>query len=363
VPPGEANFNGPAILIVEAAKVPEDPDDYEDGDSFLPSNRFHGIVATAWSGGSANDFGGDKGAIGVVGRGGRNEGTGVAGLGGGTPEPGNGGEGGIGVYGRGGPKQTHFSNPATPPGAGVVAQGGRQSDTGNTLRRPHAAGLIAIGGGTGVNHDFLPAHPLTETGGVGVYGQGAEQMVVDVPVLNETGASTGSMAPSGPLEPGAGVLGRGGVPIPPEGPVAAGVIGLAGGVPVRGIAETGDAGVFGRGPAAGVRGQSADGGGVHGVADNDGRGGVFQSRRAAQVRLVPQKASEAFLNPASVAPVEIPAGREGIQLSKDGQGGDLLAQMDGRKQCALWFCVRGSDGTSPVQWAQVLLGTAFDGRV
>ena len=111
VPPGQSNFNGPAIMIVEVAKDAEDPDDYEDGDSFVPSNRFDGLIATGWSGGGAGNFGGTPGGTGVIGRGGRNEGTGVLGLGGGTPEPGNGGAGGIGVHGLGGPQADFFADP------------------------------------------------------------------------------------------------------------------------------------------------------------------------------------------------------------------------------------------------------------
>ena len=146
VPPGQSNFNGPAIFIAEVAKDAEDPDDYEDGDSFIPSNSFDGIVGKGWSGGSASNFGGTPGGTGVVGRGGRNQGTGVFGLGGGTPEPGNGGAGGIGVHGLGGPQADFFADYTTPPGAGLVGQGGRQSEFDNRLRLPHAAGVIGLGG-------------------------------------------------------------------------------------------------------------------------------------------------------------------------------------------------------------------------
>ena len=189
VPPGEANFWGPAILIVETAKEAEDPDDYEDQGGFIPSNPFHGIMATGWSGSGPSNFGGTSGASGVIGRGGRNQGTGVVGLGGGVPEPGSNGAGGIGVHalggsgihGLGGSQVDLFPDPSTPPGAGVIGQGGRQTDGGNTRRLPHAAGVIGIGGGIGPNKDVLPAHTLTETGGVGVYAQGAEATLTMVP--------------------------------------------------------------------------------------------------------------------------------------------------------------------------------------
>ena len=71
VQPDQGNFNGPAILIVDVAKDPEDEDDYDDGQSFQPSNAIDGVVATGWSGGSASNFGGTPGGgVGVVGKGG-----------------------------------------------------------------------------------------------------------------------------------------------------------------------------------------------------------------------------------------------------------------------------------------------------
>ena len=93
--PGEPDFNGPAILIVEVAKDLEDSEwdnsDYDDYWAYIPANQVHGIMATAWSGGSIaddpDDLAGDPGGIGVIGRGGRNEGTGVQGLGGGINGP------------------------------------------------------------------------------------------------------------------------------------------------------------------------------------------------------------------------------------------------------------------------------------
>ena len=215
VQPDKADFEGPAILMVEVARDAENPDDYDPPGAFTPSNSFHGVMATGWSGSGPSKPFGDKGAVGVVGRGGGNEGTGVVGQGGGIQQPKlSNGEGGIGVHGLGGSKLPGAYppwDPAIPPGAGVVAQGGRQSDDGNRLRVPHAAGLIAIGGGTGLKKDLLPDHPLTATGSVGVYGQGADATVTMVPPVDETGSSIpGPWVPSGPLAPGAGVLGRGG---------------------------------------------------------------------------------------------------------------------------------------------------------
>lgn len=364
VPPGQGLFNGDAILIVEAAKNAEDPDDYEDGGTFRPANKLHGIVAVGYSSGSPSNLAGTPGAAGVIGRGGNNQGTGVVGLGGGvpdddSPETGN-GAGGIGVHGLGGSQAPFltFADPSTPPGAGVIGQGGRRSDHNNTLRLPHAPGVIGLGGGIGPAHDSLLVHTLTETGGIGVYAQGAEATVSMVPPPGPPGIPAGPNVPSGPLAPAAGVLGRGGVPIPPRGPVAAGVIGLAGGVPIPDISESGDTGVYGTGPT-GVTGRGVSTG-VHGVAVGSGRGGMFESVRSAQVQLVPQKVLEAFPTAVGVTPLAIPRGSEGAQLPKDGQAGDLLSLMDKQQQCTLWFCVGGPDKDS-AQWAQVLLGPSFPG--
>jgi hypothetical protein len=110
----------------------------------------------------------------VVGRGGRKEGTGVQGLGGGAPEEDDHGAVGIGVHGIGGSQLVYSLNPKVAPGAGLVGQGGRQSQLDNTLQLPHAAGVIGIDGGSGPDFDALPSLTLMETGGVGVYGQGAD---------------------------------------------------------------------------------------------------------------------------------------------------------------------------------------------
>ena len=350
VPPGQPNFNGPAIMIVEVAGDAEDPDDYESGDSFLPSNAFDGLVVTGWSGGSASNFGGTPGAgSGVVGKGGRNQGTGVVGFGSGTKEPGsgNGGGGGIGVHGIGGSQPSFFVDPNAPPGTGVIGQGGLRNPTENLSRLPHAAGVVGLAGAEG-----KPLPPATDTGGFGVWGQGADAETMMVMPRDETGTIPGPVVPSGPADPGAGVFGRGGVPTPPGGPVAAGVIGLAGGITtIPGASETGNCGVFGKGPN-----------GVVGLGDGDnGRGGKFESIRAAQVWLVPHDTRRPSPPTANVSPTAIVMGERGrVELPRDGRGGDLLTLMDSERQCTLWFCVQDA-ADRPARWAQVLLGTAFDG--
>lgn len=377
VPPGQSNFNGSAIFVVEAADHAEDPSDYDEGENHFPDTLIHGIVSTGWSGDGPSQPGGFPGAAGVIGRGGANVGTGVVGHGGGFREPGgSGGIGGIGVHGRGGGGLglgPSFIDPVTPPGAGVIGQGGRQDDQNNRDRRPHAAGVIGIGGGTGLGRDELVNHPPTDTGGVGVYGQGAELTVTMVLPLDATGNSTaGPEVESGPLVPKAGVLGRGGISNNRRVKPAAGVIGLAGGVTIPSPSETASAGVFGSGAdgvvgigGTGVLGRSDDvnGVGVFGVAnDRSGRGAMLRSEHSAQLLLVPLPAYVPFPPPVTVTPSAIPGGKEGVELPRDGRGGDLLVLMDDQRNCVLWFCVRSNNGDAdPAQWAQVLVGPTFAG--
>jgi hypothetical protein len=342
------DFTGNAILIVEPTGNVDDPEDYLDND-WKPQHPLDGVVATGWS---ANRFiSGNIGGVGVIGNGGNNQGTGVLGRGGGE------GVGGIGVHGIGGSQDIVTWDPTDPPGTGVLGQGGRQAL--DDLRLPHGAGVVGLAGG-----NKKPIPPLADTDSVGVYGQGAE---AEVQTINIDGVNT----VVGPMAPGPGVLGRGGVPIPAgRDPVAAGVIGLAGDTPIPPISETGNNGVYGTGPVgvfgggyvSGVRGKSGDGRGVLGETDSDigvfgsankdtGRGGAFQSEHSAQLWLVPQN-----------QPVEINE-RLGPKLPRDGRGGDLMAIADRQGECTLWFCIRGMSGAGPARWAQVLLGSPFDGQL
>ena len=93
--------------------------------------------------------------------------------------------------------------------------------------------MIGIGGGTGPGVDALPSHTLMQTGGVGVYGQGADltTSMEFPPQLKGQPAPTVKVL-SGPLAPGVGVVGRGGVAAAPSGEIGGGVVGLAGGVAI-----------------------------------------------------------------------------------------------------------------------------------
>jgi hypothetical protein len=398
VAPGEANYNGPAILMVEVAKDLDNSDwdqsDYDSPGDFIPSNQINGIMATAWSGAGSLNPGGSPGGTGVIGRGGRNEGVGVQGLGGGAPEKDVGGVGGVGVLGIGGSKPDgrfpSFIDPNAAPGAGLVGQGGRQSQPSNTMRLPHAAGVIGIGGGMGPGFDALPSHTLMQTGGVGVYGQGAD--------LTTTMEIPPPPAPavkvlSGPLEPGVGVIGRGGVATGPVAGIGGGVVGLAGGIAIPLPASSSDGvGVFGQGnlglsgvgsvigvkgvsaTTVGVQGETDTGVGVVGTADKGGRGGMFLSDKSAQLQLFPHSIKVAKPDFKPATPTELTGTGIPLALPKAGSIGDILAidvvtkaatDTPDLNTCTLWLCVRTADAktSTPAVWSQILTGGFVSGQI
>lgn len=366
VPIGEyrIDYGGKNILRVEVAGDSEN----EEGE-FRPPNPLDAIVGVGWStgvgvigvGGLANGFGvygegggngigvlGDGGgsAEGVTGLGGPEEGTGVFGLGSGGERLGGPAErlprrdgiagGGIGVHGTGGNVFAETVPQGKLPGAGVLGRGGTiiTQNSGGFLLGP---GVIGIGGG-----GEEPVKPIGDAGSAGVFGQGAAARMERV---DNGGMSTFV----GPAEAGAGVIGRGGLTIPPEFPVGAGVIGLAGGRSKPPIAETGETGVYGLG-RTGVHARGGGGPGLRARSDHD-RGGVFESEDAAQIQLVPHRVWRGFETPE----------RGIVPLPKSGQGGDLMTLIDADGSCTLWFCVRGS-AAGPARWSEVLLGPAFDGQ-
>jgi hypothetical protein len=391
-------FDGQAILIVGAAESAKDPDDYENDDggvrpTFTPDTAVDGVIASGWTGALPGiPYGGIPGGVGVIGVGGRAEGTGVVGKGGGikhdSEEP---GFGGIGVHGLGGsrPDPDIFQKKwPGDPGAGIVGQGGRWNLSENTHRRSHGAGVIGIGGGTGHNVDILPG--LDVTGGVGVFGQGADQDI-DNMAFDPDAPEGGPPVPSGPAAPGNGVLARGGKSSDPAAPAAAGVVAISDRnvgsknelIPLS--SQTAGVGAFGSGDT-GVRGVGDTG--VHGMAPDrqvqvsqglvlipgvgvsgeatgkEGRGGLFQSVRSAQIKLEPIRLTRPFPPAKPTSPTHLPtAADEGSvadSLPSDGQGGDLIALMASPGESTLWFCALGA-GAGPAQWAQVLLGPTFAG--
>ena len=219
--------------------------------------------------------------------------------------------------------------------------------------------MIGVGG----DADNKDMPPFGDAGSVGVFGQGADAKVKAIV------ADDGSTVFDGPAEPGAGVIGRGGIATGPRPGTAAGVIGLAGGQTKPGLSETGSTGVFGLGPT-GVRGigvsdaTTPSGPGVSGFSDKN-RGGIFASQEEAQIQLTPRRVRTKLPPADPVTPTAIPLGalREGaVSLPKNGEAGDLMTLLDDARLCTLWFCLKGEDASGPAQWAQVLLGPSFPGR-
>jgi hypothetical protein len=253
----------------------------------------------------------------------------------------------------------------------------------------------------------LSALDFKHAEGVGVFGKGITGVVGqgDTNGVNSSGLSEDEKPR---IEAGAGVVGRGGAGHDPS----AGVVGFSGGSTGDpkgyevGVFGQGSTGVMGRGEngigvagfgderAAGVvgfggvgkdaRGNDAQGTGVIGVGNNQnifppfdepigtgvlgvgldgvigsgsgGRGGIFQSERDAQVRLVPKKADEIKerLKFTPISPT-FPA------LPRSGLRGDLMSVIDHLGQATLWFCVTRDSVSGTAQWAKVILGDLFDG--
>ena len=375
-------FDGPFIFAVEVAKGSEDG-----RGGFQPDEPLDAIVGFGWSGapgksggtgitgiggtlggagvvgkggeggtGVFGDAGGD--ATGVIGLGGPHEGTGVFGLGSGGDRVLRRGSGGAGVHGVGGHALLQAGPGDVLPGVGVFGQGGKILEE-NRDRLLLGTGVIGVGGDA--NNKDMPA--TNEAGSVGVFGQGADAKI-------NTIVDGGTTVTDGPAEPGAGVIGRGGIVTGARIPPAAGVIGLAGGLTKPDISMTGNAGVVGVG-RTGVRGIGvADGAGalagpgVSGFSDTD-RGGVFASRDVAQAQLVPKRVATTFPQGSPITPTGISAAKleeRVVSLPRTGQGGDLMTLIDDSRFCTLWFCVKGEERPEPAQWAQVILGPAFAGQ-
>jgi hypothetical protein len=312
------SFEGPAIFIVETAGDIEDDDFKKPADA----QTIHGMMASGNGVGAGvigftkrhlNDdpqeelsvldfkhaenvgvFG--KGITGVVGQGDTN-GVNSAGL----PDD---------------------KKPRITAGAGVVGRGGAGHDA--------AAGVVGFAGSSESDPKGYE---------VGVFGQGATG------VMGRGERGIGVKGFGSELEPG--VVGFGG---PGKDQLGNDVQGTG----VIGIGNNQD--IFP--PFDQATGTGVLGVGVNGVigAASGGRGGVFQSDRDAQVRLVPEKVDEARerqkLTP--IAPT-FPL------LPKSGQRGDLMSVIDHLGQATLWFCVARDSVSGTAQWAQVKLGDLFDG--
>jgi len=313
------NFNGSAILLVQAAPHIDDDDDFR---LVSDGQDVHGLMSSGCGAGagvvgfsrsnpifapgveltiddfersnSAGVFG--KGVTGVVGQG-DNRGVNIA------STPGLRAGFGAGVIGRGGDGKGGC------PTAGVMGFAGQVT-------------VEVSGGETGV-------FGLDETGvtGLGTIGAGVKGTGggVSTGVLGIGGAGTDG---SGNPTQGTGVVGIGNAPAlfaPADETVGTGVLG-------------------------------AGRDGVRGIGLN-GRGGIFQAdERTAQVQLLPVKAHTIKERPQVNNLVQTFP-----ELPERGQMGDLMSIVDDLGQCTLWFCVGQNPVSGGAKWAQVGLGEVFDG--
>lgn len=157
------------------------------------------------------------------------------------------------------------------------------------------------------------------------------------------------------------------------------VCGRATGIGVRGKGDDGGVrgesennfGVEGKSTlASGVRGESERSAGVHGQGSpgvwgrcpEDGNGGLFESEKGAQLRLLPRRVDP--LGPSTaVSPQAVVVNERdsGPELPRNGRVGEFTTVQEPSGACTLWFCV-SDPGAGPARWAQVLLGPPFDGR-
>lgn len=313
------------------------------GDTGVRGQGNPGIEGIGFSGGTGD---GPGGGTGVVGRGGRRSegdphGVGVVGLGGShrgdapaVPEL----VAGAGVFGQG-----VEGEGARKPGVGIIGRGGDPLPGGSV-----APGIVGLSRGIGLNIDI----PALDTGVFGLGGTGVTGFGTVGPGVRGNGGPEGPISEGDPEKLQAGVVGEGGAVLDDVGRMihGAGVIGVARDEAPLTFAETGETGVYGAGRD-----------GVKGIA-SEGRGGIFQSERSAQVQLIPARRPDRNEQAAFIPTVIADPGQLGPELPREGRGGDLMSVINDEGQCSLWFCVRDGTREGPARWAQVLLGPLFDGR-
>jgi hypothetical protein len=133
-------------------------------------------------------------------------------------------------------------------------------------------------------------------------------------------------------------------------------------------------GVRGTGGPVGVVGRGEDAG-VRGTASGNGHGGEFSSSlfRGAQINLKPHRMDEFPGSAGPAAPMQF-VDQAQIQRMLPSRGvlGDLWMSDTSKPdkggeeanppKCHLWLCVRASSSNQKARWAQVLLGTTFEGQ-
>jgi hypothetical protein len=316
----DSDFNGEAILVVEAAVDIED-DDYKLVNESLAA---HGIVASGIGTGA-----------GVVGFNRRNPifAPGVELTPADLSNTTN-----VGVFGKG--------------TTGVVAQGDFRGAPDQTIVSGRGIGMIGRG----------DRNIVSAPGVVGFSGGVTDETInIDTGVIGKGETGVGGLGTRGPGVKGTGsaeepgVIGVGGKLPDPQAKQGTGVVGLGHGESLSGpFAVPTDTGVFGGGQD-GVKGLGLD-----------GRGGIFESQRSAQVQLVPahrrRMPERVSFTPTIVAAPK----RLGPALPKRGRAGDLISvidEQDKQDDCTLWFCVKSGDDSDVAQWAQVLLGPSFGGKI
>jgi hypothetical protein len=229
---------------------------------------------------------------------------------------------------------------------GVVGQGDLRGIADQHIVDGRGVGIIGRG-----DHGLVDAPGVVGFAG----GQTSETIDGGIGVFGQGGIGVGGRGTSGPGVKGtgspeeAGLLGIGGKQLTAEGKQGPGVVGIGHGNEVSAaFASTIETGVFGLGED-----------GVKGVGIG-GRGGVFQSDRAAQVHLVPAQGPRMPEQASFIPTVAADPGRSGAPLPRNGRAGDLMSVVDDQGRCTLWFCVEGSERAS-ARWSQVLLGPSFDG--
>jgi hypothetical protein len=314
-----ADFDGTAVLRVVS----------ETG-AIHPKGRLDAIVGVGFSGGTGLTGFGAGGGNGVLGLGSAGDGTFLA-------------------------------------ASGIVATGGLSTSGTPTTddRTPHGAGLVATAGSS---VQQTPLNIPGDTGNVGVFGQGGDQ-------VDATKNAGGSNFIVGPGFAGAGVVGRGGVKTTnnqvPNGPLttvagggSAGIVGIAGGTKTPQSVEFVNVGVFGTSDSgAGASGMSDSGTGVFGKSDS-GAGLVGASNKGAGVAgssvddraavLTTFKLAQLNLTPL----VKVPANL-GDAPQVRGRLGDLLAtkvlhvEAEGNVDIAeLWFC-NSVDQSGVTNWIKL----------
>jgi hypothetical protein len=216
---------------------------------------------------------------------------------------------------------------AKPPANGIVCRGlngvvgyPHQTPRDKGLETDAQAGVYGAGG----------------SGAAGVFGRGRTGIVgCEDTTPRDAAFEAGEKA---------GVLGRGEIGVTGDGVNGAGVHGR--GQPgVRGDGVNGLPGVSGDGGAdggIGVLGHGQDAAGVHGVSDAD-RGGIFQSRRRAQVWLVPLNADD-FPDPSRLPRAD--AGELCVTITQD-------VRTNRRPIASLWFCTETNGPAGTPVWVKV----------